>query len=37
MSLNIGDNFKYLVKKFLDNRESFATLEDMKKVIDSIQ
>lgn len=31
MSLNIGDNFKYLGKKFLDNRESFATLEDMKK------
>ena len=31
MSLNIGDNFKYLGKKFLDSRESFATLEDMKK------
>ena len=30
MSLNIGDNFKYLGKKFLDSRESFATLEDMK-------
>lgn len=31
MSLNIGDNFKYLGKKFLDSRESFATLADMKK------
>ena len=31
MSLSIGDNFKYLGKKFLDSRESFATLEDMKK------
>ena len=30
MSLNIGDNFKYLGKKFLDDRESFATLEAMK-------
>ena len=29
MSLNIGDNFKYLGKKFLDNRESFNTLEQM--------
>ena len=29
MSLNIGDNFKYLGKKFLDNRESFNTLEEM--------
>ena len=30
MSLNIGDNFKYLGKKFLDDRESFDTLEAMK-------
>ena len=30
MSLSIGDNFKYLGKKFLDDRESFATLEAMK-------
>ncbi len=30
MSLNIGDNFKYLGNKFLDSRESFATLKDMK-------
>lgn len=30
MSLNIGDNFKYLGKKFLDDRESFATLAEMK-------
>lgn len=29
MSLNIGDNFKYLGKKFLDERESFDTLELM--------
>ena len=29
MSLNIGDNFKYLGKKFLDARESFDTLEEM--------
>ena len=29
MSLNIGDNFKYLGKKFLDERESFDTLEEM--------
>ena len=29
MALNIGDNFKYLGKKFLDNRESFNTLEEM--------
>ena len=29
MSLNIGDNFKYLGKKFLDDRESFNTLEEM--------
>lgn len=30
MSLHIIDNFKYLGKKFLDDRESFKTLEDMK-------
>ena len=30
MSLNIIDNFKYLGKKFLDDRESFKTIEDMK-------
>ena len=29
MSLNIGDNFKYLGKKFLDERESFNTLEEV--------
>ena len=29
MALNIGDNFKYLGKKFLDDRESFDTLEAM--------
>ena len=29
MSLNIGDNFSYLGKKFLDNRQSFDTLESM--------
>jgi hypothetical protein len=29
MSINIGDNFKYLGKKFLDNRESFNTLAEM--------
>lgn len=34
MSLNIGDNFKYLGKKFLDSRESFATLADMKSCTD---
>jgi hypothetical protein len=34
MSLNIGDNFQYLGKKFLDARESFATLADMKKCTD---
>lgn len=33
MSLNIGDNFKYLGKKFLDSRESFATLELMKNCV----
>lgn len=31
MSINIGDNFKYLGKKFLDDRQSFNTLLDMKK------
>lgn len=31
MSINIGDNFKYLGKKFLDDRQSFNTLSDMKK------
>ena len=30
MSINIGDNFKYLGKKFLDSRESFTTIELMK-------
>ena len=34
MSLNIGDNFKYLGKKFLDSRESFATLAEMKSCTD---
>ena len=29
MSLNIGDNFSYLGKKFLDARQSFDTLEFM--------
>ena len=29
MSINIGDNFSYLGKKFLDARESFDTLENM--------
>lgn len=33
MSINIGDNFKYLGKKFLDDRESFATLEEMKNCV----
>ena len=33
MSLNIGDNFKYLGKKFLENRESFNNLEEMKAYI----
>lgn len=31
MSINLGDNFKYLGKKFLDDRESFATLEEMRR------
>ena len=30
MSLNIIDNFKYLGKKYLDSRQSFNTLEEMK-------
>lgn len=34
MSINIGDNFKYLGKKFLDDRESFTTLELMKNCND---
>ncbi len=34
MSINIGDNFSYLGKKFLDSRESFNTLEDMNSCID---
>ena len=34
MSINIGDNFKYLGKKFLDDRESFNTLADMKQCND---
>ncbi len=29
MPINIGDNFSYLGNSFLDNRESFDTLEDM--------
>ena len=33
MSLNIGDNFKYLGKKFLDDRQSFPTLEAMKNCV----
>ena len=34
MSLNIIDNFKYLGKKFLDSRESFDTIEQMKNCND---
>ena len=34
MSINIGDNFKYLGKKFLDDRESFNTILDMKNCND---
>lgn len=30
MALNIGDNFKYLGKKFLDDRQSFNTLTELK-------
>lgn len=29
MALNIGDNFKYLGKKFLDDRQSFNTLTEL--------
>jgi len=29
MSINIGDNFSYLGKKFLDSRQSFDTIETM--------
>lgn len=29
MSINIGDNFSYLGKKFLDSRQSFETFEEM--------
>ena len=29
MSINIGDNFKYLGKKFLDSRQSFKTLDEL--------
>lgn len=31
MSIKLGDNFKYLGKKFLDDRESFDTLSTMKE------
>ena len=31
MSINIGDNFKYLGKFFLDARQSFDTIEEMKQ------
>ena len=34
MSINIGDNFSYLGKKFLDNRQSFDTLESMNNCSD---
>jgi hypothetical protein len=34
MSLNIIDNFRYLGKKFLDSRQSFDTLEQMKNCND---
>lgn len=34
MSLNIGDNFSYLGKKFLDARESFETVALMKACVD---
>ena len=30
MSINIGDNFSYLGKKFLDDREHFKTVAEMK-------
>ena len=35
MSINIGDNFSYLGKKFLDNRQSFDTLELMNNCSDA--
>ncbi len=34
MPINIGDNFSYLGKKFLDNRESFDTFEAMNSCTD---
>ena len=34
MSINIGDNFSYLGKKFLDKRQSFETLEELMACID---
>lgn len=34
MSLNIIDNFRYLGRKFLDSRQSFDTLEQMKNCND---
>ena len=34
MSINIGDNFSYLGKKFLDERQSFETLEELMACID---
>ena len=34
MSLNIGDNFSYLGKKFLDDRQSFDTLINMRNCTD---
>ena len=34
MSINIGDNFGYLGKKFLDSRQSFDTLEAMNACTD---
>lgn len=35
MGISVADNFKHLSKKFLDDRESFDTLADMKAVSDS--
>mgnify|MGYP003290301861 CR=1 FL=1 len=29
MSINVGDNFRYLGKKFLDDRQSFKTLNEL--------
>lgn len=34
MALKIGDNFSYLGKKFLDDRESFDTLSKMNSCLD---